>query len=121
MTIRAATLSLAMLLPAAATAQLTQTEAQGFREAVQACWNPGPAGDPAVTIRFALDRDGRPVPDSFRVAGGPGDRARQQAFDAARRAVLRCARDGYDLPAAKYDAWDDVEMTFAPTGVGGVE
>lgn len=37
-----------------------------------------------------------------------------QAFEAARRAILRCGATGYDLPAEKYGQWRDIEMTFNP-------
>ena len=45
--------------------------------------------------------------------GGSSDAARR-AFAAARRAIIRCGRDGYDLPAEKYDRWRSIEMTFNP-------
>ena len=38
----------------------------------------------------------------------------QTAFQAARRAVLRCEKGGYDLPAEKYEQWKEIEMTFNP-------
>ena len=69
-------------------------------------------------VGFAMGRDGRPDPDSFRIVGEPeADGPRQQAFEAARRAIMRCAGAGYKLPADKYNEWDDVEMTFTPNGV----
>lgn len=36
------------------------------------------------------------------------------AFCAAKRAVLRCGRDGYTLPVEKYDQWRDIELRFDP-------
>ena len=39
------------------------------------------------------------------------------AFEAARRAILRCGASGYDLPADKYDQWREVEITFDPSGM----
>jgi hypothetical protein len=36
------------------------------------------------------------------------------AFDAARRAIIRCGAKGFDLPAEKYAQWREVEMTFNP-------
>ena len=48
--------------------------------------------------------------------GGDGA-AQQAAFQAARRAILRCQSDGYPLPADKYDQWREVEMTFDPSGI----
>ena len=34
--------------------------------------------------------------------------------EAARRAIIRCSRDGYQLPPDKYAHWRDIEMTFNP-------
>ncbi|MFV0293583.1 MAG: protein TolA [Paracoccus sp. (in: a-proteobacteria)] len=109
-----------------ATVPMTEEEKEGFRDAVQSCWNLSTlstdASETRVVVGFVMNRDGIPDPDSFRMVGDPdSDIARQQAFEAARRAVLRCAGDGYDLPADKYNEWDDVEMTFTPSGVEGLE
>ena len=38
----------------------------------------------------------------------------KQAFEAARRAIIRCGSSGFDLPAEKYGHWRDIEMTFNP-------
>ena len=39
------------------------------------------------------------------------------AYQSARRAILRCEKDGYVLPADKYEQWKEVEMTFDPSGM----
>jgi len=36
------------------------------------------------------------------------------AFQAARRAILRCQKDGYNLPIAKFAQWKNLEVTFDP-------
>lgn len=111
-------LAVLMLAPVAVAAQpLTRAETGGFAAAVQACWNPDAGVDPTVTIRFAMGADGLPDADSFSIVG----QADEQAFAAARRAVMRCAGAGYGLPAKKYDAWDDVQMTFTAVGAEVVE
>jgi hypothetical protein len=46
--------------------------------------------------------------------GGSG-RAVETAFQAARRAVLRCEQGGYDLPEEKYEHWQRIEMVFDPS------
>ena len=46
-------------------------------------------------------------------AGGSGSAA-ETAFQSARRAILRCQGDGYNLPPEKFDQWKRVEMTFNP-------
>ena len=39
---------------------------------------------------------------------------RELAFQAARRAILRCQETGYSLPPDKYEQWKTIEMTFNP-------
>lgn len=118
------TLALAAILPlplasaqmgTAAPTPLSQAEKEGFRDAVAACWV-APDAAATVTIGFAMGADGMPDADSFRQIGDLG--ASQSAFAAAKRAVMRCAGDGYDLPAAKYDQWSQLEMRFAPDAPG---
>ena len=49
---------------------------------------------------------------------GGSEAAARQAFEAARRAIIRCeGSDGYGLPPEKYDAWRDIEITFNPEGM----
>ncbi len=43
--------------------------------------------------------------------------AAAEAFEAARRAIIRCGEDGYLLPIEKYLPWNVVEATFGPEGV----
>ena len=45
--------------------------------------------------------------------GGSGTAAKQ-AFEAARRAIIRCGAKGFQLPPEKYGQWRDIEMTFNP-------
>ena len=47
-------------------------------------------------------------------ASGGSAAAARQAFEAARRAIIRCGASGYDLPTEKYDRWRNIEMTFNP-------
>ena len=94
---------------------LTQAEKDAFRDTVAACWV-APDSMATVTVAFRLDPQGLPDPDSFRVVGASNP-ALEPALMAARRAVMRCAGAGYALPAARYDEWSEVEMTFAASGV----
>ena len=66
-----------------------------------------------------MQPDGRPDAGSIRLtdAEGGSDAAVERAFDAARRAIIRCGQDGYDLPRGKYDQWRDVELIFDPEGM----
>ncbi len=111
-------LSVLLLAPVAALADPAPLDRQvtdRLAATIAACWAP-PPGLPAVTLGFALGPDGRPDPDSFRAIGAADDRA----FSAAFRAVMRCAGAGFALPAAQYDAWKQVELTFPATPAGGI-
>ena len=98
---------------------MTQGETDGFRLAVQDCWVVdvgSQASNVTVTVGFEMDRSGRVVSSSLTLLsseGGSGT-AVDTAFQAARRAILRCQGDGYRLPPEKFDQWKSVEMTFNP-------
>ncbi|WP_435141348.1 energy transducer TonB [Pseudopelagicola sp. nBUS_19] len=97
---------------------LTTSEKDGLRVAVRDCWvvDVGSrAADVTVTIGFSLEKNGKVRGDIRLInAEGGDDTASGAAFQAARRAVLRCEKAGYDLPKDKYDHWRDVEITFNP-------
>lgn len=100
---------------------MTGSERDGFRVAVNACWNVDPGSVAArvtVEVGFSLDQNGR-VTGDVRLLSSDGDSsATETAFQAARRAILRCqTQDGYDLPADKYGQWKDVIITFDPSGM----
>ncbi|MFD1880285.1 hypothetical protein [Paracoccus pacificus] len=112
-------------LPAAAAlaqdaAALTPAEKAAFVAAVGACWTqgalPADAAATVVTIALRLNPDGTPDSGSIRMlkAEGGTEASVEQAYTAARRAILRCSRDGYTLPKEKYDVWKDVVITFTP-------
>ena len=68
-----------------------------------------------LTVAFDLDPQGRVQGDIRRVGGqGGSEAAIEAAFQSARRAILRCQGDGYQLPQDKYDQWKQIEMTFNP-------
>jgi hypothetical protein len=100
---------------------MTGAEKDAFRLAVQGCWVVDPGAQAAgvtVTVVFQLDRQGRLTagPDLLTSSGGtPG--AVDAAYQAARRAITRCGREGFDLPEEKYEQWRVVEMTFDPSGM----
>lgn len=99
---------------------LTGGEKDALVVAVKQCWNVGALSTDAlrtiVTLGVSMDPSGRPVEGSIRLLGYEGGdaTAARGAFDAGRRAILRCARDGYPLPAEKYDQWREVEIVFNP-------
>ncbi len=100
---------------------MTGSEKEGFRVAVNRCWNVDPGSQAArvtVTVGFNLDQGGKVQGDVRQIAASGGDAgATSIAFQAARRAILICGATGYDLPAEKYDQWRDVEITFDPSGM----
>ena len=102
---------------------LSSSEADGLRLAIQQCWNIGVLSTDAqqvtVTVAFSMTPSARHEQGTIRIvsASGGGETAIQQAFDAARRAIIRCEGDGYGLPADKFDAWRDIEITFNPEGM----
>lgn len=99
---------------------LTRGEKDALRVAVQQCWNVGSLSSEAlnttVVVSVNLSENGKPVSSSIRqisASGGSGV-AEKQAYEAARRAIIRCGAKGFELPKDKYDHWRDIEMTFNP-------
>lgn len=104
-------------------ATLSASEADSLRLAIQQCWNIGVLSTDAqqvtVTVAFSMTPNARHEQGTIRMvsASGGSETAVQQAFEAARRAIIRCEGDGYGLPPEKYDAWRDIEITFNPEGM----
>jgi len=101
---------------------LTGGERDAFRLSVQRCWVVDVGSEAAnvtVVAGFSLTPDGRVVDGDVRQveASGGSPTAINTAFQAARRAILRCGASGFDLPADKYDQWRDIEITFNPEGM----
>jgi len=99
---------------------LTAGEKDALRVAVQNCWNVGSLSSQAlrttVVVAVTMSEDAKPVASSIRMlsASGGDGAAAKQAYEAARRAIIRCGAGGFDLPVEKYDHWRDIEMTFNP-------
>ncbi len=96
---------------------LTGSEREGLVLAVQKCWNV-PIGlqnadNLAVVISIELSQDGKLIksPKLIDPAGTPTGTLKQ-AFEAGRRALIRCAP--YDLPREKYEQWREIEVVFNP-------
>jgi len=107
--------------PAAASGPpLTAGEKEDLRVAVSSCWNVGSLSTAAlqttVVVSVEMAQNGKPLVGSIRMEGSSGGTAAsaKQAFEAARRAIIRCGAKGYDLPADKYGQWQSIEMTFNP-------
>lgn len=106
---------------------LSQGEKDGFRVAVEQCWNRGSLSTEAarttVSVRFSMTRNGTVEKGSLRMIGhdGGSDAAAKQAYEAARRAILMCEKGGYKLPPEKYNRWRDVIIDFNAGGGARVQ
>lgn len=104
---------------------LTGAERDGLRLAVGRCWNFGALSRDAarvtVTVSMRMTPDGRPEANSLRMADfeGGSQEAAAQAYDVARRAILRCGGQGFPLPREKYAQWQEIEMVFNPDRMRG--
>jgi len=65
---------------------------------------------------YLMSREGKPDVGTIRMLSSSGGSAQaaNQAFEAARRAIIRCGARGYNLPVEKFAQWRDIEMTFNP-------
>lgn len=100
---------------------LTSGEKDALRVAVERCWNTGSLSSEAlrvtVVVSVELTRDAQPIQGSIRMVSfsGGGEAAANQAYEFARRAILRCGLgEGFGLPEEKFDQWKSIEMTFNP-------
>ena len=99
---------------------LSSSERDGLRVAVQQCWNVGSLSSEAlnvtVIVAVSMAENGKPDNGTIRMTSfsGGSETSANQAFEAARRAIIRCGAKGFDLPAEKYEQWREIEMTFNP-------
>jgi len=73
-----------------------------------------------VIVYVAVAQDGTPDATSIRMISfsGGSEAAANQAFQVARRAILRSGAEGFKLPADKYDTWKELELVFDSKGMG---
>ena len=99
---------------------LSEAEQTALLAAVSACWNLGALSADAmatvVEIGFDVARDGKPDAASIKLLShrGGSETAANQAFQAARRAIIRCGVNGFMLPVGKYEHWHHLRLTFDP-------
>lgn len=99
---------------------LTGGERDALRVAVSQCWNVGSLSSEAlgttVVVGMDMTQDGKPVSSTIRLIShsGGSQAAAEKAYQAARRAIIRCGSSGYNLPSEKYEQWQEIEMTFNP-------
>lgn len=109
--------------PARSGPPLTGGEREGLRVAISRCWNVGSLSTDAlgttVVVAVEMEQNGRPITGSIRLVSSSGGSAtgERQAFEAARRAIIRCGANGFGLPVEKFDQWREIEMTFNPEGM----
>ena len=102
---------------------LTGGEREGLRVAISRCWNVGSLSTDAlgttVVVAVEMEQSGRPISGSIRLVSSSGGSSsgERQAFEAARRAIIRCGVNGFPLPVEKFDQWREIEMTFNPEGM----
>ena len=103
-------------------------EKDGVRSAINACWNIGSLSTAAqrvkLVMRVEMNEDGTPIGPSIEMTGyeGGDEAAAQQAFEAAKRAVVRgvkgCGgKSGFALDPAKYGTWNVMNLTFDASGM----
>lgn len=102
---------------------LTPGERDGLKRAIEGCWivdNGSLASSVTVVVGFSLTREGFVEANRVNLLSSTEgtEPAKRAAYDAARRAVLRCqktrGRSGYEMPQDKYERWKNVEITFNP-------
>lgn len=99
---------------------MTDGEKDALRVAVQACWNVGSLSSDAllttVTVGLTVAQDGIPDVASIEMIAFEGgtEASARQAYEAARRAIIRCGAKGFQLPPEKYEQWRNIEMEFNP-------
>lgn len=102
---------------------LTGGEKDALRVSVSSCWNVGGLSTEAlattVVVSVSMQETGVPDSGSIRMVSfsGGSEAGARQAFEAARRAIIRCGARGFPLPVEKYSQWRDIEMTFNPEGM----
>jgi outer membrane biosynthesis protein TonB len=99
--------------PKGSAPMLSQSEIDALRAQIRRCWNP-PAGaadaqDLRVELNVKLRIDGSLAAEPVLLDRG-GSPYFQVFAESALRAVQRC--QPYNLPAAKYEVWKDIDLGF---------
>ena len=95
-----------------------------LRRAIAPCWSTTALSTEAaattVLVRFSLAIDGRPEGDIVLEAHEGGNAvAANIAYQAARRAIRNCLRNGIELPRETYANWQSVVIAFNPDSMSG--
>lgn len=101
---------------------MTSGDKDALRVAVEACWNVGSLSSDAIRVKVVvgvdMQPDGTPNVGSIRMVGfsDGSEASANQAYEAARRAIIICGARGFPLPPEKYDQWKTLELNFDPSG-----
>jgi hypothetical protein len=107
-----------------ARAEITSKTKDELQRSIQQCWNVSALSSEAlrttVSVTVSLGRDGRPDVSSIGMAefSGGSKEAAQQVYEVARKAIVRCGRDGFQLPEDKYEDWKELLLIFDASRMG---
>jgi hypothetical protein len=100
---------------------LTDVDIDPVTRQIGSCWvvdNGAEWAAVSVTVEINLDRDGKIRGDVELIDySGENSLNARIAFEAARRAILRCQSSGYNLPEEKYEDWKSLTITFDPSSM----
>ena len=72
-----------------------------------------------ISVHVDIGPDKKPIATSIKLAGSDADpAATRQAFESARRAIIRCGANGFPLPDGKEATWGQLELIFDKGRVG---
>jgi len=84
-------------------------------DSISECWNIDNNNQTNVTVRIHLDRNGKVLGklDVYLIDATAGDKQQVlDAYNSARRSILRCQKGGFDLPMNDYERWKTIEIMF---------
>jgi hypothetical protein len=95
---------------------LTDEDRRRVARQISSCWvvdNRADWSKVSVTVRVNLDSDGKVRGDVELIDYSGGDDVTARgAFEAARRAILRCQSSGYNLPVESHEEWESSTIAF---------
>jgi hypothetical protein len=98
----------------------TTEEKAELAKKIQSCWNVGSlsvdAQQISITVSVDLRIDGVPILESIAMVShnGTSEASAVQAFETARRAILRCGVVGFEFPPDEYEEWKTITLEFDP-------
>lgn len=108
--------------PAQTGPRLTDTEQDALLARIARCWSVSmlstAAQSAVISVYVDIGPDKKPVTASIKLAGSDADHAAtRQAFETARRAIMRCGANGLPLPDGKEAAWGRLDLIFGKGGI----